>query len=283
MPGMIDKMGLEAVACDATAERLVKKFGRAVRLIKNWRDAKAENHRNVFVFCSAMDLPEAAHLVSALNRHHQLRGLFVREDADLAWLPQLLERANLRTIRSMLVHGDNSVPRRVFSAWQHGAQNDLIANATVAGDKLLLISCAFERVETPFAALAALKKIPQAERGKFNISGDGSYIHWPESDIHLDLDAIKSAVNPEWRLRVMATRYSQGRRYGQGIAQVRKECGLQQRDIPGLSERQIRRIESGSSITASALRSLAAAHKLRLDEYLSRVAEAAHVPQKARG
>lgn len=282
MAGVVEKPELEVVACDATAARLVKEYGGVVRLIKNWQAASAENFKNVFVLCSAMALPEVAHLVSVLNRRHRLRGLFVREDADLTWLPQLLERANLRTLRNMLVHHeDDSLPRRVFSAWEHGAQDELIANATVAGDRLLLITCSFEKIEVAFATIPVLKKIPEAERTKFRISEDGSYIHWPGPDIHLDLDSIKSAVNPEWRLHVLAARYSQDRRYGQAIAQVRKDCGLRQGDIPELSERQIRRIESGSPITASALHSLAAAHKLPLDEYLSRVAQATRVPHRA--
>ncbi len=279
MPGVIDRMELDVVVCDEAAVRIMKGH-EAVRLIKNWRVAKTSRLRNVFVLCSAMGLPEIADFVSSLNRQHRLRGLFVRQDADPAWLPQLLERANLRTVRNMLVHGDYSIPMRVLSAWEHGGQDELIANATVADDKLLLISCALERFEVRFDALPALKKIPEGERGSFVVSEDGSYIHWPGPDIHLDLDAIKSVVNPEWRLHVSATRLSGNRRYAEAIAQIRRERGLRQGDIPDLSERQVRRIESGGPITAAALRSLAAAHKLSLDDYLSTVAEASSAPSR---
>ena len=91
-----------------------------------------------------MRLPEIADFVSGVNRQHRLRALFVRQDADPTWLPQLLERARLRTLRNMLVHQDYSVASRVLAAWEHGAQDQLIANATVAQNKLFVMSCALD-------------------------------------------------------------------------------------------------------------------------------------------
>jgi hypothetical protein len=273
MPAVVEKSTLDVVVCDEAAAGIVEGHD-AVRLIKKWHAGRVSKLRNVFVLCSAMRLPEVSDFVSSVNRQHRLRALFVRQDTDPTWLPQLLERANLRTIRNMLVHGDYSVPMRVLSAWEHGGQDELIANATVVDDKLLLVSCALDTLEVSFDALPALKRVPVNARGSFVISEDGSYIHWPEPDIHLDLDAIKSAVDPGWRARASAIRLSQNKRYGEAIAAVRKKYGLRQGDIPDLSERQVRRIETGGPITAAALRSLAAAHKLSLDEYLSLVAEA---------
>ncbi len=61
--------------------------------------------------------------------------------------------------------------------------------------------------------------------------------------------------------------------FGKAIATLRKEQGLRQSDIAGLSERQLRRIERGARAGVSALRSLAAAHDLDLNGYLNVVAE----------
>ena len=273
MPAVAEKTTLDVVVCDEAAAGIIEGHD-AIRLIKRWRAGKVSTLKNVFVLCSAMRLPEVAEFVSSVNREHRLRALFVRQDADPVWLPQLLERANLRTVRNMLVHGDYSVPMRVLSAWEHGGQDQLIANATVAADKLFLVSCALETLEVSFDALPALNRIPANARGSFVIAEEGSYIHWPAPDIHLDLDAIKGAVDPEWRARTAAIRLSQNNRYGEAIAAVRKKYGLRQGDIAKLSERHVRRIETGAPVTAAALRSLAAAHKLSLDEYLSLVAEA---------
>jgi uncharacterized protein DUF2442 len=277
MRAVAEKNTLDVVVCDDAAASAIGQHD-AVRLIKKWRAERASKLKNVFVLCSAMRLPEVADFVSSVNRQHRLRALFVRQDTDPAWLPQLLERANLRTVRNMLVHGhsDYSVPMRVLSAWELGRQDELIANATVVDNRLLLLSCALDNFEVPFDALPALRKIPPQVRRSFVISEEGSYIHWPEPDIHLDLDAFKSAIDPAWRVRASAIRLSQNRRYGEAIASVRKRYGLRQGDIPGLSGRQLRRIEGGKPISSAALRSLAEAHQLSLDEYLSVLADAAN-------
>jgi hypothetical protein len=95
----------------------------------------ARKLQHLFVLCSASHLPHVAKFVSEINREHKLQALFVRTDTDPALLPQMLERADLRFVRNMLVHSDWRVPRRVLEAWQHNAQSELIANATVADDR----------------------------------------------------------------------------------------------------------------------------------------------------
>ncbi|HZY60600.1 MAG TPA: DUF2442 domain-containing protein, partial [Candidatus Binataceae bacterium] len=96
----------------------------------------------------------------------------------------------------MLVHSDSRIPRRVLAAWQHNAPAELIANATVADDRLIVISCEPKMYEVGFDQMPALKKIPAPQRRDFEIAEDGSFIWWPSRDIHLDLDAIKSVVDP---------------------------------------------------------------------------------------
>lgn len=277
MSAVAEKTELDLVVCDDAAPGFVKNR-EAFRILKRPRAALNEKLKNVFILCTAMRLPEVASVASSVNREHRLRALFIRQDTDPDWLPQLLERANIRTVRNMLVHHDYALPKRVLWAWEHGGQDQLIANATVADDKLFLINCALETLEVRFDALPALKKIPKGARHNFELSEEGSYIHWPEPDIHLDLDAIKSALDPEWRARSAALKFSHGKRYGNAIARIRKNKGLRQSKIAGLSDRQVRRIEAGGPVTVSALRAFAAAHKLSLDEYLSQVATTAQEP-----
>ena len=126
------------------------------RLLQRVRHGYAETLRNLFVLCAASELERVAEVVTAVNRRHQLRALFVRPDADLEWLPQLLDRANVRTLRNTFVHSDISVPRLVLTAWNHGAERDLIANATVIDDSLLVLSCEPHTIDVPFDAIKAL-------------------------------------------------------------------------------------------------------------------------------
>lgn len=244
------------------------------RLLQRVRQDYGETLRNLFVLCAASELERAADVVSAVNRRHQLRALFVRQDADLEWLPQLLDRANVRALRNIFVHSDLAVPRRVLTAWKHRAEKELIANATVIDQKLFVISCEPQTIEIPFDSIKSLARIPKKQRNDFSVSDDGSYIHWPEADIHLDLSAIRSVVDPNWRDECAARTVAHNRTFGQRVAALRRSTGLRQTDVAGLSERQVRRIEGGEAPTADALRLLAAAHGLELAAYLDAVAHA---------
>lgn len=235
---------------------------------------QAHRVRDLFVFCSAVQLPKVSSLVSTVNRRNQLRMLFVRGE-DPAWLPQMLERAKLRTIRNLVVHSDVEIPRRILNAWKNNAQDKLVARAMVVQDRLFLTSCEPETLDIGFDELPALKSIPESERGRFEVSKDGSYIHWPSVDIHLDLDSVRSALDPDFRDQQAAQRVKHDVNFGKAIATLRKEQGLRQSDITGLSERQLRRIERGARASVSALRSLAVSHNLSLNDYLNAVARRA--------
>ena len=254
--------------CDEQARDAVPR-AKVFHLVQNLR---ASSVKNLFVFCSAIQLPEVSQLISSVNRRNQLLALFLRQDADLEWLPQLLDRANLRAIRNLMVHEDLELPRRVLTAWQYGAENELIARAMVAGDRLFVTSCVPETFEIEFGRMPALARLPKRARPDFVVSEDGSYIHWPSRDVHLSLAAIRCVLDPTYGERRAASRIARGREWGVAVAKLRKECGLRQVDIEGLSERQLRRIESGEHTSSSSLKKLAAAHRMEFSTYLDEVA-----------
>jgi hypothetical protein len=238
----------------------------------------AEHGRNIFVLIPASELPDVAEFVSIANRRHQLRGLLVRDDVQPSSIPQMFERAGLRMVRNTIVYSDPGIPRRVLAAWPQNAQEQLIAKASVSKDRLFVLSCALQPYEVAFDSMPALKRIPISERANFTVNEDGSYIHWPGPDIHLDLDAVRAAIDPEARGRAEAARTLHDRRYGAAISKVRLRMGLKQSEIKGLSERQVRRIEKGEGTTYEALRRLAAAHRMDLESYLRELAANASDP-----
>ena len=262
---------LTLLAPDRRAEALVCDM-RRFRVLRRPNRRMAGRVRNVFVLVPATGLPDVSEFVSVANRRHQLRALLVRDDVQPSSIPQMFERAGLRMMRNTVVHSDPSLPRRVLSAWTHNAQDQLIAKASVSKDCLFVLSCALQPYEIAFDAMAALKRIPVAERANFSVDEDGSYIHWPHPDIHIDLDAIRVAIDPEERAKAQAAKALHDGRYGAAIAKLRLEKNLKQTDIEGLSERQVRRIEKGEGTTYEALRRLAAAHQMDLEEYLREVA-----------
>jgi len=232
----------------------------------------ARRYQHLFVLCSALHLPEAAKFVSEMNREHRLQALFVRTDVDPILLPQMMERAGLRSIRNMLAHSSSLVPHRVLAAWLHNAQAELIAHATVADDRLIVVSCEPKTYEVGFDQMPALRKIAPKNRRGFEIAEDGSFIWWPSADIHLDLDALRTVTDPAWGKRAQRIRRAHGREYGAAIAALRKDRGLRQTDIPGLSERQLRRIEDSGAVSVRTMEHLADAHGMVLAEYLDALA-----------
>jgi transcriptional regulator with XRE-family HTH domain len=228
---------------------------------------------NLFVLTSATGLSEVADIVRDANQKHHLRVLFIKENIDSKWLPQMFDRANLRIMRNTMVYSNSNLPKRVIAAWSMGAQEQLIAEATVIGDRLLILSCSMEEFEVPFASMSVLNRIPLEERASFEIANDGGYIYWPSTDLHLDLDAFRCVTDSTWQQKCAAFKLTHDQQFGKAIATLRKKYKLRQADILGLSERQLRRIESGEGSTKiDTLNLLAKAHGLTLDTYLDEVA-----------
>jgi hypothetical protein len=262
------------VAGDPVTASLVTS-GRRVRVLARPNLETVSRFPHLFVLCSATTLTEVAPLARAANRRHRLRALFVRRDIEPGFIGPLLDRAAVRFWRNVVLHDGSELPQRVLRAWEIGAQDRLIAEADVSNGTLFVLSCSLERLQVPLACLRPLARLPKGQRGEFNLATDGSYLHWPRGDVHLDLDALRHAVDPAWRARADLERVTHGALFGRAVAVVRKEHGLKQTEIPGISARQVRRIEGGSLPRSETLRRLARAHGLDLGEYLARLAAAA--------
>ena len=231
------------------------------------------NSRDIFVLTSVPDLRVVTEFVRAANHRNHLRTLFVREDDNAQFLPQMLYEAKLRMTRNILVHSDKDVPKRVLTAWSLGCPDQLIATAQVIDDELFVVACDHTLFRVGFEEMSALKRIPEEQRSSFTLSSEGSYIHWPEADVHIDLDAVRYLKDDMWREKKDRERLMSDIRFGEAVAAFRKQCGLKQADIQGLSERHVRRIEKGERTKVDTLGILARSHGLSLKAYLDKIAE----------
>lgn len=228
-----------------------------------------EEAKNLFVVATGMNLPEVANLVRLANNTKRLRGLLIRQDEYQSWITQLLDIADLRNLRNLLVHSDYAVVKRILLAWSYGAQHHLIADAAVIEGQLLLRDCALNRCILPFSAIRDLASIKPEDRNDFCISTDGSRISWSKYDIDINLDSIERALNPEPSKKESK---EHDLRIGEAIANLRNQHGLRQTDIEGIDERHLRKIEKGSQrATSRCLKILATAHNLDVDDYLNRI------------
>lgn len=229
--------------------------------------------RRLLVITSATRLSDFAPIITEANSANRLQALLVRTDVEPEWVPFMLQRAGLRTLRNTLVHSGGSLPARMLRALASNLHRDSIATATVVQDRLIIISCALEVFETGFDELSALARIPREHRSRFEIDEDGVFIHWPEPDVHLDLDDIRLARDPQRKARAKSLKAAHDTAFGAAVRKLRQARGIKQTDVPGVSARHVRRIESGYVPGEEAIDALAAAHGMDPDDYLNELSE----------
>ena len=130
-------------------------------------------------------------------------------------------------------------------------------------------------LHVPVSSIPALSGQPRAVLRNFEIDPDGSFIHWPDLDVHLGWNQFLQAVDPEELRKAQQRTAGFNERYGAAIRKVREEAGISQSKIEGLTERQLRRIEQGECrATTAALAALAKAHGLDVNDYMERLSKA---------
>jgi hypothetical protein len=181
------------------------------------------------------------------------------------------EKTNI-TFLSYEYKQDKTVVDRIKQAWKWESEDELIATAKVSENILIVMGCDLNFWQVSFEAIPCLNKLPLSERTNFEIDPDGSYLHWQWNDIHVDLEEIKAAVDPEFKNQLYFEKLKYDRSLGKAISQVRKAHNLNQNEIEGLSDRHLRRIENeGYQVTIDVLKKLDLAHDMNLEDYLAEV------------
>lgn len=271
----ITEREMKIYAPEAESRKMLSRVP-ALQILAQLDEGKLDEVKHLFIEVSASQLPLVTKAVKAVSETKHLRALFIREDIDSKLLPQMLQRADLRLLRNILVHGvdDWATPERVMNAWQMGSEDDLIATAATVADRLYVLTCALEKLEIAFTDNKALSKITAEERSNFEIDEAGSFLHWPQPDIHINIEDIRYASNNDWREKCDTKRLTHNKNFGTAIEKLRKKSKLRQNDIEGLTDRQLRRIESGEARPSVAtLQALAEAHDLSFNDYLEELGQ----------
>lgn len=170
---------------------------------------------------------------------------------------------------------DRDAPRRLFVAQRRKRPFEGLVDAYVLGRSLVVVLGNMDVREMAAEEIPALEPLTGSELAAFEIDIDGSYLHWPERDMHLGARQLLREIDPEYSAELEIERIERDLT-GPAIARMREERGLRQEDVAGLSARQVRRIEKGvSRLTLGATHALAAAFGMSLDEWLDEVARAA--------
>jgi len=102
----------------------------------------------------------------------------------------------------------------------------------------------------------------------FDVTESGSRIHWPEGDVDINMETIRERTDLE-----KTKRRTDKMPVDTANRSVYCGKGIGQRDIPDLSDGQVRRVEKGRTVPhIETLKKLAAAHEIYIDEYLKALA-----------
>ena len=167
---------------------------------------------------------------------------------------------------SRLVH-------RMVAGMAHAGGPKRIADAWIEDGLLVLLSPSFERMPVPLEKIARYVGGDAEARKDFEIDEDGSFLYWPGVDVHLGWEQCLYLVDPAAALAAKNRTAKFNKRYGAAIRSFRKERGLTQGEIQGMTERHLRRVEKGEVLASKTiLEALASSHELPLDEYMKEIA-----------
>jgi hypothetical protein len=165
--------------------------------------------------------------------------------------------------------------RRVCFALGPDGSRPSIIDAYLVGDRLFVRGPRHRMLHISLNCIGVLRGRAQAAVRNFSVDPDGSFIYWPDLDIHLGWNQFLQALDPAELRKAQQRTAGFNDRYGEAIRKVRVATGILQSKVEGLTERQLRRIEQGESrATTSAITALAKAHGLDANAYMERLAKA---------
>ena len=163
--------------------------------------------------------------------------------------------------------------QRLTSAFKLSDSSDCILDAKIEGEVLHVVSPNFDRLEVPIAAIPELRNADHAKVQAFEIDEDGSFIYWPDLDLHLGWSQLQQIVDPQAARKALQKSQQFNVRYGKAVQNFREAAKLKSGNIAGLSEKQLGRIEKGECrLTSNAIEALSRAHGLTANDYLQKLA-----------
>jgi DNA-binding transcriptional regulator YiaG len=138
--------------------------------------------------------------------------------------------------------------------------------------KFYLLDCRFKVHSGKLRDFDLFENASDEQLRDFKLHKFGSHIHWPDLDIHLDLNFFKRHLDPEFERKEISKSLKMNANFGEKMRELREQRGLKQNDFDGLSDRQIRRYENGEiSPSYSSIELIAKRMNMSVSEYLGQL------------
>ncbi len=205
-------------------------------------------------------------------------------DTDTRYLVVLdvPEQAALRLASMLRLHKpdqrlqvcrDPSVVKRLVIALNRPAPWEGILDAYVLEDALVVVLGDLSAREFPINRLPQVRRFASRLVGRFVIDSSGSYLYWPDHDVHMGPSQMVQAVDPMYLSEVEIRRYDMAN-VSHALLEMRTDRQLKQTEIRGLSERHVRRLEKEETrLTVDAASKFAAAFGQTLSGFLDELSE----------
>ena len=175
--------------------------------------------------------------------------------------------------RRLRVSRDPLVVKRLIIALKRPAPWEGILDAYVLEDSLVVVLGDMSVRRIPIRRLPRVGELEPAEFRRFAIDSAGSYLYWPHHDVHMGPSQMLQAVDPMYLADVEIRRYEMAR-VSLALLDMRNDRRLKQTEIPGLSERHVRRLEREQvRLTVKAATRFANAFGLTQSEFLEELSE----------
>ena len=192
------------------------------------------------------------------------------------------EQAILRLASTLRLHKpdqrlqvcrDPLVVKRLVIALTRPTPWEGILDAYVLEESLVVVLGDMSAREFPIRKLPKVRGFEPAALGHFVIDSAGSYLYWPDRDVYMGPSQMLQAVDPMYLSDVEICRYEMESVSGVLLA-MRNGRQLKQTEIPGLSERHVRRLEKENvRLTVDAATKFASAFELTLSAFLDELSE----------
>jgi len=123
----------------------------------------------------------------------------------------------------------------------------------------------------PLSRLGFLSDLDEEQIRSFQVDTSGSFLQWPSHDLRVGASQLLQAVDPMFLADIAIKRYA-AEKMSLALRALRRESGLTQSDIPGLSDRHVRRLENEEvRLTSEAAEKYATALGTSLNEFLEKL------------
>lgn len=168
---------------------------------------------------------------------------------------------------------DPLVVKRLIIALKRPVPWEGILDAYVLEGSLVLVLGDMSVREFPIKELPRVGCLVPGVLNNFTIDSAGSYLYWPDRDVHMGPSQMLQAVDPMYLADVEIRRYEM-ENVSQAIEDMRHIRQLKQTEIRGLSERHVRRLEKEKvRLTVDAATKFANAFGLSLSGFLDELSE----------